>query len=163
MNIRPLTREDYPEVQAIYQQGIEYGDATFETQLKSWEEWDRATADKARLVAVEDGEVIGWACLTDVSSRCVYGGVAETSIYVRRDYWGRGVGSQLLTALIHDSEKAGYWTLQARIFPENQASIAVHHKLGFEPMGRHRKLGKLRGVWRDVDLLERRSEVVGVD
>lgn len=163
ISIRPLEPADYPAVQSIYQQGINYGDATFETQVKSWEAWDTATATAARLVAVDAGEVVGWACLSDVSSRCVYGGVAETSVYVRRDYQGRGVGGRLLTALVEASEQAGYWTLQARIFPENEASIAVHRKLGFEPMGRHRRLGKLRGVWRDVDLLERRSEVVGTD
>ncbi len=163
LTIRSLEQADYPAVQAIYQQGIDSGDATFETRVKSWEAWDQATAPAARLVATDTGEVVGWACLSDVSSRCVYGGVAETSVYVRHDHWGRGVGSRLLKALVDASEAAGYWTLQARIFPENEASIAVHRRLGFEPMGRHRRLGKLRGQWRDVDLLERRSKVAGID
>lgn len=161
--IRSFDPVDYPAVQAIYRQGIDDGDATFETRVKSWEEWDRATAPAARLVAVEGKTIIGWACLSDVTSRCVYRGVAETSVYVHREHRGRGVGVRLLSSLVDASEKAGYWTLQARIFPENQASIAVHHKLGFETIGRHRKLGKLHGVWRDVELLERRSEVVGTD
>ena len=161
--VRPLTALDYPAVQAIYQQGIDDGDATFETRVKSWEDWDRATAAAARLVAVDAGVVVGWACLSDVSSRCVYGGVAETSVYVHRDHRGKGVGRQLLEALVATSEQAGYWTLQARIFPENRASIALHRALDFQPMGRHRRLGKLRSQWRDVDLLERHSEVVGID
>lgn len=163
LTIRPLHEKDYPAVQSIYRQGIDYGDATFETRVKSWEEWDSVSAAAARLVAVEAGEVVGWACLSDVTSRCVYGGVAETSVYVQRDYQGRGVGGRLLAALIAASEEAGYWTLQARIFPENSASIRIHAKLGFVHMGTHKRLGKLRGVWRDVELLERRSEVVGLN
>ena len=159
--IRELTKGDYPAVQAIYQQGIAGGDATFETRVKPWEEWDAATARAARLVAVDRDRVVAWACLSDVTSRCVYSGVAETSVYVEQGSQGRGIGTQLLAALIEASEKAGYWTLLARIFPENQSSIAVHRKLGFVDMGTHRKLGKLRDKWRDVQLLERRSEVAG--
>ena len=154
---------DYPAVQAIYQQGIETGDATFETRLKSWQVWDESTAEVARLVALEGDAVLGWACLSDVTSRCVDRGVAETSVYVAAVARGRGVGLCLLNALVEASGAAGYWTLQARIFPENQASIAIHLRAGFEPLGVHRKLGKLNGVWRDVQLLERRSTVAGQD
>ena len=163
LRIREFRREDYPAVQAIYQQGIAGGDATFETRVKSFAEWDAATARPARLVAVDGDRVVAWACLSDVTSRCVYSGVAETSVYVADESQGRGIGTQLLAALIKASEEAGYWTLQARIFPENRSSILVHRKLGFAEMDTHRKLGKLRGKWRDVQLLERRSDVVGVD
>ncbi len=163
VNVREFYKADYPAVQAIYQQGIDTGDATFETRIKNWDEWNAVTARAARLVAVEGEKVIGWASLSDVASRCVYRGVAETSVYVNPDYQGRGVGRHLLQALIDASEAAGYWTLLARIFPENVASIVLHEKLGFESMGTHIKLGKLNGFWRDVQLLERRSDVIGQD
>ncbi len=161
--IRALQKADYPRLQAIYQQGIEWGEATFETEIKTWQVWDEMTAKAARLVAILDNEVIGWACLSEVTSRCVYRGVAETSIYVDNKVQGQGVGTALLQALIEASEAAGYWTLQARIFPENPASIAIHQKLGFEILGLHKNLAKLNGVWRDVQLLERRSKTVGLD
>lgn len=163
LTIRALEKEDYPAVRLIYQQGIDYGDATFETGVKTWQEWDQASASAARLVAVEEGKVVGWACLSEVTSRCVYRGVAETSVYVHKDCRGQGVGGRLLAALVEASEAAGYWTLQARIFPENSASIRLHRTHGFVSMGIHRALGKLRGVWRDVELLERRSDVTGLD
>lgn len=163
LKIRPLLRTDYPAVAAIYQQGINGGNATFETRLKSWQEWDVAVAPCCRLVAVMEGQVVGWACLSNVTSRCVYAGVAETSVYVANASQGHGVGAALLSALVAASEQAGYWTLQARIFPENIASIALHEKYDFYPMGTHQKLGKLHDSWRDVLLLERRSRVVGVD
>jgi len=163
LTIREFKKADYPAVQRIYQQGIDTGDATFETGIKSWDEWDTATADAGRLVAVEAGQVAAWACLSDVTSRCVYRGVGETSVYVNPEYQGRGIGKNLLKALIDASETAGYWTLQARIFPENVASIVLHEKLGFVSLGVHIKLGQLKGVWRDVQLLERRSSIIGVD
>lgn len=161
--IRELKMADYPAVQEIYQQGIDSGNATFETHVKNWEEWDATTVSSARLLALEGDKVVGWACLSDVTSRCVYRGVAETSVYVNPEYHGRGIGVRLLKSLIAASEEAGYWTLQARIFPENVASLVTHEKLGFESMGIHRKLGKLKGVWRDVQLLERRSTLVGLE
>lgn len=163
MQIRTLQKSDYPAVQMIYQQGIETGDATFETGIKNWALWDQNTAQAGRLVAVEDSSVLGWACLSDVASRCVYRGVAETSVYIEAGARGRGLGLMLLNALVTASEEAGYWTLQARIFPENTVSIAIHLRAGFEAMGLHKKLGKLNGVWRDVQLLERRSRVIGLD
>ncbi len=159
--IRNFKKPDYAAVREIYQQGIDTGDATFETRIKSWEEWDAATARAGRLVATERDQVVGWACLSDITSRCVYRGVAETSVYVNPSFQGRGIGRSLLQALIETSEEAGYWTLQARIFTENVASIVLHEKLGFVSMGVHVKLGQLRGVWRDVQLLERRSVVIG--
>lgn len=163
MDIREIEIRDYPAVQAIYQQGIDGGDATFQTQLKDWSEWNDATAKAGRLLAIEGKDVLGWACLSDVTSRCVYSGVAETSVYVANWAQGHGVGRLLLEALILASEAAGYWTLQARIFPENPASIALHHRAGFETLGLHKKLGQLNGEWRDVQLLERRSPVIGLD
>jgi len=163
MEIRALQKPDFPAVQAIYQQGIETGDATFETGVKNWSLWDQNTAQAGRLVVVEDGSVLAWACLSDVASRCVYRGVAETSVYIDASARGQGLGLILLNALVEASEKAGYWTLQARIFPENAASIVIHQRAGFESLGLHKKLGKLNGIWRDVQLLERRSPVVGLD
>lgn len=163
MIIRKFKEQDYSRIQAIYQQGIDWGDATFETNAKSWQQWDSATAPEARIVAVIDQELAGWACLSDVASRCVYQGVAETSIYVDNTFKGQGVGKVLMQALVDASEQAGYWTLQARIFPENPASIAIHHQVGFETIGLHNKLAKLNDVWRDVMLLERRSNTVGQD
>jgi len=163
VTIRALEKTDYPAVREIYQQGINSGDATFETRVKSWDEWDVVTAEAGRLVALDGQQVVGWACLSDATSRCVYRGVAETSVYVNPEFQGRGIGRSLLQALIESSEDAAYWTLQARIFTENVASIVLHEKLGFVPMGVHIKLGQLKGVWRDVQLLERRSAVVGMD
>jgi len=161
--IRVFDKTDYPAVREIYQQGIDSGDATFETRVKSWDEWDDSTAVAGRLVATDGAQVVGWACLSEVTSRCVYQGVAETSVYVNPEFQGRGIGRSLLQALIESSEEAAYWTLQARIFTENVPSIVLHEKLGFVPMGVHIKLGKHKGVWRDVQLLERRSAVVGMD
>jgi len=163
VNIIPLSEAFYPQVTEIYQQGIDGGDATFQTCVTSWSQWDQATAEAGRLLALEGDRVLGWACLSDATSRCVSCGVAETSVYVANRAQGRGVGSALLKALVEASEAGGYWTLQARIFPENKASIALHHKVGFVTLGFHRKLGRLKGVWRDVVLLERRSARVGLD
>jgi L-amino acid N-acyltransferase YncA len=161
VTIRNFKKPDYPAVQEIYQQGIDTEDATFESSTKTWEEWDAVTAKAGRLVAIEGDQVVGWACLSDITSRCVYRGVAETSVYVSPDFQGHGIGRSLLQALVESSEEAGYWTLQARIFTENIASIVLHEKLDFVSMGVHIKLGQLNGVWRDVQFLERRSTVVG--
>jgi phosphinothricin acetyltransferase len=163
MTIRPLRPEDWPEVRAIYAQGIATGHATFETQIPEWESWDRQHVPCCRLVSQEDGPVLGWAALSPVSDRCVYGGVAEVSVYVAEQARGRGLGKALLAALVEASEEAGYWTLQAGIFPENEASIRLHQKLGFRLLGTRERLGKLAGRWRDVVLLERRSRKTGVE
>ena len=160
--VRPFQTEDWPVVQAIYQQGIDTKNATFESKVKTWDEWNRATLPDCRLVAVLAGEIAGWAALSPVSSRAVYAGVAEVSIYVATDHQGRGIGTHLLTALIDASEQVGFWTLQAAIFPENVASIELHKKCGFHIVGSREKLGQMDGVWRDVVLMERRSKIVGV-
>ncbi|MEE8549840.1 MAG: N-acetyltransferase family protein [Gemmatimonadota bacterium] len=147
----------------IYLEGIGTQNATFETSCPDWEEWDAKHLEPSRLVAEVDGRVVCWAALSPVSDRCVYGGVAEVSVYIAADQQGKGIGSHLLSALVDESEKHGFWTLQAGTFPENSHSIALHQKFGFREVGRRKRLGKLGGRWRDVVLLERRSDVVGVD
>jgi phosphinothricin acetyltransferase len=160
MEIRDLRPGDWPEVAAIYEDGIRTGNATFETGVPCWDEWD-AAHDEHRLVAELDGKTAGWAALSPVSDRGCYRGVAENSVYVAAWARGRGVGRALLEELIARSEAAGIWTLRAGIFPENKASIRLHMVCGFRLVGVHERLGELNGVWRDVLLLERRSEVVG--
>ncbi|NOX61981.1 MAG: N-acetyltransferase [Chloroflexi bacterium] len=153
--------EDWPAVKRIYEEGVATGQATLETAAPDWREWDAAHLQVCRLVARADDEVVGWAALSPVSGRCVYAGVAEVSIYVAEHARGRGVGKRLLTALVEASETEGFWTLQAGIFPENEVSIRLHRSCGFRIVGRRERIGRLRGVWRDVLLLERRSRVVG--
>ncbi len=155
--------EDWPAVSTIYMEGIAAGDATFETEVPPWEQWDRVHLGICRLVARWGSEVVGWAALTPVSGRCVYAGVAEVSVYVDEALRGRGIGVQLLRALVRASELEGIWTLQAGIFPENEASVRMHERCGFRLVGRRERLGKVNGRWRDVLLLERRSRVVGSD
>lgn len=161
MQIRDLRPADWPAVARIFEEGIASGDATFETDAPSWEAWDAAHLSEHRLVVTLDGEVVGWAALSPVSDRCCYGGVAEHSIYIAERVRGLGFGRQLLAALIASSESAGFWTLQSGVFPENEASIALHTSLGFRVVGVRERLGRGHGVWRDVILLERRSEVIG--
>lgn len=163
MTIQPLTAAHWPEVRAIYEQGIATGNATFETQAPEWEAWDRAHLAHSRLVALADaGTVLGWAALSPVSSRCVYGGVAELSIYIAAAARGQGVGRQLLQALIADSETHGIWTLQAGTFEENAASIGLHTQAGFRVIGHRERIGQHHGVWRNTVQMERRSSTVGV-
>jgi L-amino acid N-acyltransferase YncA len=158
--IRKLTVDDWPAVKAIFEEGIATGEATFEAEAPSWEEWDGAHLAGHRLVAEEGAAVSGWAALAPVSGRACYAGVAEVSVYVAERARGRGVGRALLERLVRDSEAAGIWTIQAGIFPENEASIALHERCGFRVVGVHERIGKLAGEWRDVVLLERRSEEV---
>jgi len=154
---------DWEQVRAIYLEGILTGDATFETDAPPWEQWNAAHLPRPRLVARCGEVILGWAALSLVSSRCVYAGVAEVSIYVRDEARGRGIGRALLERLIAESEQEGIWTLQAGVFPENTASLRLHRSLGFRELGRRERLGKMNGVWRDVVLLERRSNVAGID
>jgi L-amino acid N-acyltransferase YncA len=154
--------DDWPAVRAIYLEGIATGNATFEQTAPEWDKWDAGHLPAARIVARSaDGAVLGWAALSGVSSRCVYAGVAEVSIYVAERSRGLGVGRELIKRLITDSEAAGIWTLQAGIFPENIASIALHQRAGFRVVGRRERLGQMNGRWRDVVLMERRSAVAG--
>jgi L-amino acid N-acyltransferase YncA len=154
---------DWDEVREIYLQGIAGGQATFETEAPSWENWDASHLAIARLVAREDGRLIGWAALSPVSLRRAYAGLAETSVYVTQDRQTAGVGRQLLAALISESERNQISTLQAVMFPENEASVALHRACGFRKVGRRERIGKLDGEWRDTILFERRSRQVGVD
>jgi phosphinothricin acetyltransferase len=153
-----LSETDWPAVRAIYEEGIAGGDATFETEAPPWDAWARAHT--LRLVAEQDGEVVGWAALSPVSERCVYGGVAEDSVYVAGSAQGRGIGRALLDELVRRAEADGVWTIQAGIFPENDASIALHERCGFRVVGTRERIGKHHGLWRDVVLMERRSEEV---
>jgi phosphinothricin acetyltransferase len=157
-----MKADDWEQVRSIYLEGIATGVATFETEAPAREKWDAGHLRKMRLVAREaEGAVLGWAALSPVSDRCVYGGVAEVSVYVGARGRGRGVGRALLEALIEASERNGIWTLQAGVFPENAASIRLHLGCGFREVGRRERIGKLNGVWRDTLLLERRSRTVG--
>lgn len=160
--IRDFTESDFLSIQSIYQEGIETGNATFQIQTKSWDEWNNSFLSSCRLVAKQADEIVGWAALSPVSSRFVYRGVAEVSVYVGARFSGAGIGDALLSALIEVSEKAGIWTLQSGIFPENKASIRIHEKNGFRVLGIREKIGELKGVWRDVVLMERRSKVAGI-
>lgn len=154
---------DWDEVREIYLQGIAGGQATFETEAPDWKSWDANHLAFARLVARDDKHLIGWAALSPISARRAYAGVAETSVYVASDKRGTGVGRQLLDALVSESERHGIWTLQAVMFPENQASVALHRACGFREIGRRERISKLNGVWRDTILLERRSTRIGVE
>jgi phosphinothricin acetyltransferase len=172
--ILPMAPELWPAVREIYREGMATGNATFETELPDWEKWDSSHRKDCRLVALEpfakDSELVisldevtalGWAALSPISTRQVYQGVAEVSVYVAAAVRGRGVGKALLRALVQESEANGVWTLQAGIFPENVASLGLHKSCGFREVGIRRRIGKFRDAWRDVLLLERRSEIVG--
>jgi L-amino acid N-acyltransferase YncA len=157
LELRGLTREDWPAVKAIFEQGIAGGQATFETNAPAWVAWARSHLEGHRLVALQDGEVLGWAALAPVSERFCYAGVAEDSVYVADSAQGLGVGRALLERLIAGAEAEGFWTIQAGIFPENTASIELHKRCGFRVVGVRERIGQLNGVWRDVVLMERRS------
>lgn len=159
--IEAMRADDWERVRAIYLEGIATGDATFETDAPAFEAWDAAHLRECRLVARSGEEIAGWAALSPVSSRCVYGGVAEVSVYVAASARGRGVGRALLASLVEESERKNLWTLQAGVLAENGASIRLHERCGFRVVGKRERLGKLKGAWRDVVLLERRSAIVG--
>jgi L-amino acid N-acyltransferase YncA len=160
VDVRHLRPGDWPEVARIFDEGIATGNATFETEVPSWEDWDAAHLADHRFVAERGGLVVGWIALAPVSPRPCYGGVAEISSYVGERTRGEGVGAELLAAAISSSERGGIWTLQTGVFPENEASLALLSRFGFRVVGTQERLGRLHGVWRDVVLLERRSEVV---
>ncbi|QFG23042.1 GNAT family N-acetyltransferase [Actinomadura sp. WMMB 499] len=160
VRIARMDAEHADQVLAIYQAGIDEGEATFETAAPTWDEFDAAKLAGHRLVALDGGTVLGWAAVGAVSGRCVYGGVVEHSLYVHPDARGRGVGLALLRALLVSTEAAGIWTVQAGIFPENAASLALHRKAGFRTIGVRERIGRHHGRWRDVVLLERRSPLI---
>lgn len=163
MQIRPTHSTDWPAIVAIYQQGIDMGNATMETQAPAPEIMATTYMDSPQLVAIEADNVLGYALLTAVSGRCVFAGVAEVSLYIHSAHRGKGIGQQLLNRLIAESEEKNLWTLQASIFPENKASIALHKRCGFREIGYHERIGKRAGSWRDILLFERRSKLVGID
>jgi L-amino acid N-acyltransferase YncA len=160
--IEKMKDEDRNEVRSIYQEGIDTGNATFETEVPEWEEWDRSHLRNCRLVAKVQGQVVGWVALSPVSGRCCYSGVAEVSLYVKVSARGRGIGKALLQEVIRQSEAAGIWTLQGCTFRENAASLAIQKACGFREVGYRERISRLNGVWKDVILTERRSKVAGV-
>ena len=151
-----METQDWPAVKAIYEQGIATRQATFETEAPSWEDWDAGHLDEPRLVGVRDGEVVAWGALSPTSRRRCYDGVAEGSVYVAEEARSQGVGRRLLTALVERSEGVGIWTIQASIFPENVASVALHRSCGFRVVGVRERIARLDGAWRDTVLMERR-------
>ena len=157
IELKALVPQYWDEVKKIYEEGIETGHATFETNAPDWDSWDKAHISSCRIIALVNNEVAGWAALLPVSGRGVYSGVAEVSIYVASKFRGKGIGKQLLMELISQSEAHQFWTLQAGVFPENEASVKLHEHLGFRIVGRREKIGQLHGHWRDTLLLERRS------
>ena len=165
--VRPLIAADWPQVAKIYAAGIATGHATFEVEPPSWQTFDTTRLSEHRLVAVDAaGLVVGWTAVTPVSDRCAYSGVVEHSVYVAQDASGRGIGRQLLAALIESTETAGIWTIQSGIFPENRASLAVHQAVGFKVIGVRERIGRMShgpmaGQWRDVVFIERRSDNIG--
>ena len=162
--IETMTPSDWDRVREIYQQGILTGQATFETTPPaSWTQWDSGHLPHPRIVARRGDEIVGWAALSRVSARAVYAGVAEVSVYVAEQERGKGLGALLLSALIEASEGAGIWTLQASIFPENDASRKLHLRAGFREVGRRERIARHHGVWRDTLLLERRSPGIGTE
>ncbi len=162
--IRGLVAGDWESVRSIYLDGgIATGQATFEMEAPTWEHWESAHLSAPRLVATANGTIAGWAALSPVSRRPVYTGVAEVSVYVNRNMCGQGVGTLLLNTLVTESEQNGIWTLQASIFPENTASVSLHQSCGFREVGTRQRIGKMKGVWRDTVLFERRSKLVGSD
>ena len=160
--IEKMEAAHWPGVRGVYLEGLATGDASFETEAPDWGRWDSSHLACCRLVALEGGRVAGWAALSPVSARRAYEGVAEVSVYVGERFRGRGLGRALLSRLVEESEAAGVWTLQAGVFPENSASLALHRACGFREVGRRERIGRLKGRWRDTLLLERRSRVAGV-
>ena len=168
VTVRSMRPDDWSAVERIYREGIATGNATFEDEPPNWDEFDASHVTVPRLVAVDDGTVIGWAAGTRTSSRCVYEGVIENSVYVAADARGRGVGVTLLTAFLRLAERSNVWTVQAGVFPENDSSMALHERLGFRVLGVRERVGKMSygphvGQWRDVAILEYRSANVGID
>jgi phosphinothricin acetyltransferase len=161
VSVDAMVASDWPDVSAIYLEGIATGNATFETLAPTWEQWDRAHLPTGRLVARSGRTISGWVALSRVSQRSCYAGVAEMSVYVATWARGQGVGDALMKAAITASEAAGIWTLQGTLFPENQASLRLCIANGFRELGRRERIGKRAGVWRDTVVVERRSKVVG--
>jgi len=161
-DISAMRSEDWFAIRNIYSEGIASGNATFESETPEWTKWDHDHLPECRLIARNGQRILGWAALSRVSTRRVYSGVAEVSVYVAAEARGCGIGKKLLQSLVEQSERCGIWTLQAGVFPENVPSVALHKSCGFREVGLRQKLGQRGGVWRDVLLLERRSSSVGI-
>nr|WP_198160789.1 GNAT family N-acetyltransferase [Pedobacter panaciterrae] len=161
MEITELLASHWEDVSMIYLQGIATKQATFQTEVPNWQDWDKAHLAALRYVAIVDNAIVGWAALSPVSTRPVYSGVTEVSVYIHKDFCGRGIGKALLQKLITESETNNIWTLQSGIFPENIASIRLHEKLGFRKIGYREKVAKMDKIWRDTVLMERRSKIAG--
>lgn len=159
---RTMVRSDWDAVSSIYEEGIATGFATFETKVPTYESWNATHMSSCRLVAIQNENILGWAALSPVSNRCVYGGIAEVSVYIAKNSRGMGVGKLLMKTLISESESEGLWTLQSGIFPENKGSIELHKKMEFRYIGKRERVGKLDGIWKDNVLFERRSKIVGI-
>jgi L-amino acid N-acyltransferase YncA len=159
VTFKPMVKTDWPLVAEIYKQGIDTGNATFETQVPAWEKWDSSHVPLCRIIAQTENNIVGWAALVPVSARKVYSGVGEVSIYISDKFQGLKIGSKLLKQLIAESEKNGFWTLQSVVFPQNKASIKIHQDNGFRIVGYREKIGQMNGNWRDTILLERRSKI----
>ena len=157
VSIRPFRKEDWPEVKRIYEEGIQTESATFEVASRDLDQWEKYHIGWSKSVVLTKEQIVGWAALSRVSDRPVYAGVAEVSIYIDKNFRGKGIGSRLLEYLVDISEKSGIWMLQAGVFPENIASTKLLAKFSFRIVGTREKIGKLHNVWRDVLLLERRS------
>ncbi|MCK8523791.1 N-acetyltransferase family protein [Aquimarina sp. D1M17] len=160
IEIVSFSENDWSEIAAIYQEGIATGIATFETKVPSWQDWDASHIKPCRFKAMKENQVMGWAALSPTSKRKVYQGVAEVSIYITSKFRNLGIGKLLLSRLIDESEAQGFWTLQAGIFRQNKASIALHKAVGFREIGYREKVGRLNGVWHDNTILERRSKLI---
>lgn len=163
MEIITIRKDHFPEIAEIYRQGLETGHAKFETNVPTWEDWDKGKLKHSRLVATLDNTVVGWAALSAVSDRCVYGGVAEVSIYISNNHQGKGIGKALMQKLIEESEGNDIWTLQSGMFPENEATVALHENAGFRIIGHREKVGKLGNTWHDTIMMERRSKTIGIN
>ena len=162
MDIEKFTHNHWPEAKAIYISGLATGNANFTHQAPEWDEWDKSHIKTCRFAAIENGVVLGWAALTTISDRCVYAGVAEVSVYVAEGSRGKGIGKLLLNTLIRESENNNIWTLESRIFLENTASVKIHLETGFRIVGKRERIGQMNGIWRDILLLERRSDKTGL-
>jgi len=163
ITFKAMTANDWESVAEIYKQGIETGNATFQQEIPTWNDWDNGHIKSCRIIACIENEIVGWAALSSVSTRKVYAGIAEVSVYVSNKYQGCGIGYKLLARTITESENENFWTLQAGIFPENYASLHIHKKLNFREIGYRERIGKMDGIWRNTVLLERRSEIVGFE
>ena len=163
LTFRFFDESDWGKISEIYEEGIKTENATFQTEIPNWSDWNNSHLTSCRIVVELNNEIVGWSALSPISSRCVYGGVAEVSVYVSNSHSGQKIGTKLLKKLILESEKNGIWTLQAGIFPENIASLKIHSNLGFRKVGYREKIGKMKGKWRDTILMERRSQNIGIE